>query len=42
MVRWLGLCTLTAVVPGSITGWGAKILQAPQCSQKNFLNLKKT
>ena len=26
--RWLGLCTSTAKSPGSIAGWGAKILKA--------------
>ena len=28
VVQWLGLCTVTAEGPGSITGWGTKIPQA--------------
>ena len=33
-VQWLGLCTFTAKGPGLIPGWGNKIPQATQCSQK--------
>ena len=32
MVQWLGLHTFTAVVPGSISGPGTKVLQAMLCS----------
>ena len=34
MVQGLGLCAFTAEGPGSIPGWGTKILQAAWCSQK--------
>ena len=34
MIRWLGLCDLTAKGPGSIPGWGAKIPQAARRGQK--------
>ena len=30
-VQWLGLHTLTAVVPGSIPGLGTRVLQAMLC-----------
>ena len=33
-VQWLGLRTLTAEGPGSIPGWGTKILQAVWHYQK--------
>ena len=33
-IQWLGLCTFTAVAPGSIPGQGTKITQAVQHSQK--------
>ena len=33
-VQWLGLWTFTAKGPGLILGWGNKIPQATQCSQK--------
>ena len=33
-VQWLVLCTFTAKSPGSIPGWGTKILQASRGSQK--------
>ena len=33
-VQWLGLCTSTAEGPGSIPGWGTKILQAAQRGRK--------
>ena len=33
VVQWLGLCTFTAVGPGSIPGQGTKIPQAAPCSQ---------
>lgn len=32
VVRWLGLCTLTASGRGSILGWGTKMPQAAGCS----------
>ena len=32
--QWLALCDFTAQGPGSIPGWGTKILQATQSSQK--------
>ena len=34
MVQWLGLLTSNAMGPGSIAGWGTKILLASQSSQK--------
>ena len=40
-VQWLGLCAFTARGLGSIPGWGTKIPQAMQRSQKKkniFLN----
>ena len=33
-VQWLGLGAFTAVDPGSIPGWGTKILQAAWGGQK--------
>ena len=35
VVQWLGLHSLTVKGPGSVSGWGTKIPQAAQCSQKN-------
>ena len=36
MVQWLlGLCAVIAEGPGSIPGWGTKILQAVQKKKKN-------
>ena len=32
--QWLALCDFTAQGPGSIPGWGTKILQATQSSLK--------
>ena len=32
--QWLGLSALTAGAPGSIPGWGTKILQAAWCGKK--------
>ena len=32
VVQWLGLRAFTAEGPGSIPGWGTKILQATRCS----------
>ena len=34
-VQWLGLQAFTAKSLGSSPGWGIKILQTAQCSQKN-------
>ena len=34
MAQWLGLDTFTARAPGSIPGWGIKILQVTWCIQK--------
>ena len=34
MVQWLGLRAFTAEGPGSIPGWGTKILQAATAAQK--------
>ena len=34
-VQWLGLHALTAEGPDSIPGWGTKIPQAAESSQKN-------
>ena len=36
----LALAAFTAVGPGSIPGWGIKILQAMQCSQKKKKSTK--
>ena len=33
-VQWLGLCTPTAKVPGSIPGQGTKIPHVMRCGQK--------
>ena len=32
--QWLALCDFTAQGPGSVPGWGTKILQANQSSLK--------
>ena len=37
-VQWLGLGTFTAEGPGSIPGWGTKILQAKWHGQKTKTN----
>ena len=34
VVWWLGLCSFTAKGPGSVPGWGTKILQALWRGQK--------
>jgi len=34
MVQWIGLHAVTAKGTDLIPGWGAKILQAKECSQK--------
>ena len=34
VAQWLGLCTFTVEGLCSIPGWGTKILQVIQCSQK--------
>ena len=34
VVQWLQLCAFTANGPGSIPGWGTKIPQTAQHSQK--------
>ena len=34
VIQWLGLCTFTAVAPGSIPGQGTKITQGVRHSQK--------
>ena len=34
MVQWLGLCAVTAEVPGSIPGQGTMIIQDMRCGQK--------
>ena len=34
IVQWLGLCTFTRRDPGSILGWGTKILQAMPSDKK--------
>ena len=45
-VQWLGLSTFIAAAPGSISGWGTKILQAARCrppkkdTQKFYFILK--
>ena len=39
MVQWLGLGALTAEGPGSIPGWGTKILLAVRCGQKKCLGV---
>ena len=41
VVQWLGLRASTAKGPGSIPGWGTKILQAMWCSQKKKKKEKK-
>ena len=33
-IQWSGLCAFSAEGPDSIPGQGTKILQAPQCGQK--------
>ena len=33
-IQWSGLCTFTAVSPGSIPGWGTKILQLHGTAKK--------
>ena len=38
-VQWLGLRTLTAEGPGSIPGWGTKILQAVWHYQKKKMKV---
>ena len=35
VVQWLGLCTSTVGGPGSIPGWGTKILQSAPAKKKN-------
>ena len=37
-VQWLGLGAFTPVAQGSIPGWGTKIWQAAQCSQKKKMD----
>ena len=34
MIQWLGLLPVAAKGPGSIPGWGTKVPQASQYSQK--------
>ena len=34
VVQWLGLHAFTAMGPGSVPGWGTKILQTARCRQK--------
>ena len=33
-IQWSGLCAFSTEGPDSIPGQGTKILQAPQCGQK--------
>ena len=40
-VQWLGLSAFTAMAPGSIPGWGTKILQAVRHGQKKKSGLIK-
>ena len=39
MAQWLGLSALTARGPGSIPGWGTKILQATQWHSPSKKNI---
>ena len=38
VVQWLGLGAFTVMAPGSVPGWGTKILQAAQRGQKRKQN----
>ena len=38
MFQWLGVCSFTAEGPGSIPGWGTKILQTVQWGQGKKLH----
>ena len=42
VVQWLGLCAFTAKGLGLIPGWGTKIPQAMQLSQKKKKQQQKT